>query len=99
MNKRQWIGGVNLFISVAKGLESNLAELFIHRKAVEVHVAGNVEVDSGGVPDGGVAVHAEGGGLDVVGRHPELLRLVNEQVRHPEPGYKYVLRNYLFSFD
>ena len=53
---------------------------------MEVHVAGHVVVDPGGVSDGAVLVHPQGGRPGVVGGGPQGLGLVYKDVWHPELG-------------
>ena len=51
-----------------------------------IHLLYCVESSPRGISDGAVIVDPDGGGLGVVGGHPQGLGLVNEHVRHPEPG-------------
>ena len=53
---------------------------------MEVHVAGHIVVNPGGISDGAILVEPQRGGSRVVGWHSQCLGLVNEHIRHPELG-------------
>ena len=85
-----------------KRFKLDLTVLLIYWEPVEVHVTGHVIVDPGGVSDGAVIVHPQGGWLGVVGWDSQGFGLVNKHIWHPEllclawvQGY--VLSNWIFT--
>ena len=53
------LDATNLFVGETKRLKLDLTVLLVHGEPVEVHVAGHVVVDPGGVSDSAVLVYPE----------------------------------------
>ena len=76
----------NLTPLVAHALQQHFAPLDVHGIVAEVHAAGEVEGDLGGVGQGPVGVDPEVGGRDAVGGDGDGLGADDVEVGEPDLG-------------